>query len=163
MRFGICTGPENIELLEKLGYDYIELNASKMLTLSEEELESIREKLNASKIKCEAVNVLFPKTMSIIGGTTTEEELTEFLHKVMKIIQFLGAKVAVFGSGKSEKMSRASGVGTGVSGTGEKSSSDWRNCRTVWSKNCNRTIKPCRNKPDQYHVGGSYLRIRCCT
>ena len=41
-------------------YDYIELNASKMLTLSEEELESIREKLNASKIKCEAVNVLFP-------------------------------------------------------------------------------------------------------
>ena len=54
MRFGICTGPENIELLEKLGYDYIELNASKMLTLSEEELESIREKLNASKIKCEA-------------------------------------------------------------------------------------------------------------
>lgn len=94
MRFGICTGPENIELLEKLGYDYIELNASKMLTLSEEELESIREKLNASKIKCEAVNVLFPKTMSIIGGTTTEEELTEFLHKVMKIT-FLGAKVAV--------------------------------------------------------------------
>ena len=103
MRFGICTGPENIELLEKLGYDYIELNASKMLTLSEEELESIREKLNVSKIKCEAVNVLFPKTMSIIGGTTTEEELTEFLHKVMKIIQFLGAKVAVFGSGKVRK------------------------------------------------------------
>ena len=49
MRFGICTGPENIELLEKLGYDYIELNASKMLTLSEEELESIREKLNTQK------------------------------------------------------------------------------------------------------------------
>lgn len=66
MRFGICTGPENIELLEKLGYDYIELNASKMLTLSEEELESIREKLNASKIKCEAVNVLFQRQCPLL-------------------------------------------------------------------------------------------------
>jgi D-psicose/D-tagatose/L-ribulose 3-epimerase len=100
MRYGICTDPENIELLEQTGYDYIELNASKMLTLSEEELAAVKEKLDISNIKCEAVNVLFPKTMSIVGGETTDEELTEFLHKAMKMIQYLGAEVAVFGSGK---------------------------------------------------------------
>ena len=103
MRFGICTDPENIELLEQTGYDYIELNASKMLTLSEEELAAVKEKLDISNIKCEAVNVLFPKTMSIVGGETTDEELTEFLHKAMKMIQYLGAEVAVFGSGKVRK------------------------------------------------------------
>ena len=38
MRYGICTGLENLELLEKLGYDYIELSVTATMKLEPETL-----------------------------------------------------------------------------------------------------------------------------
>ena len=100
MRYGICTGLENLDLLEQSGYDYIELSVTATMKLEPEVLDQYREKLSRSKVKCEAFNVLFPKTMELIGGNTSEDELKEYLHKAMSMIQSLGGKVVVFGSGK---------------------------------------------------------------
>lgn len=103
MRFGVCTGLENLSLLERLGYDYIELSVTATMKHSEEELEQYRRELKSSKVKCEAFNILFPKSMDLIGGGTSEEELLEYLHRAMALIQSFGAKVAVFGSGKCRR------------------------------------------------------------
>lgn len=100
MRYGICTGLENLELLERLGYDYIELSVTAAMKLSPEELESGRRRLSQSKVKCEAFNILFPKTMELLGGNTGKEELTDYLHRAMELIRSLGGQVVVFGSGK---------------------------------------------------------------
>ncbi|MCI8887058.1 MAG: sugar phosphate isomerase/epimerase [Hungatella sp.] len=103
MRYGICTGLENLELLERLGYDYIELSVTATMNLEPKALWEYREKLKSSKVKCEAFNILFPKTMELIGGNTSEEELREYLHKAMALIQSFGAEVVVFGSGKCRR------------------------------------------------------------
>ncbi len=100
MRYGICTGLENLDLLEQMGYDYIELSVTATMKLEPEILEQYREKLKTSRVQCEAFNILFPKTMELIDGTTSREELTEYLHKAMALIQSFGAHVVVFGSGK---------------------------------------------------------------
>ena len=39
MRFGICTTPDHLDLLEELGYDYIEMSVTKTMGLSEEVVE----------------------------------------------------------------------------------------------------------------------------
>lgn len=103
MRYGICTGPQNLEILERLGYDYIELSVTATMKLEPEVLEGYREKLKASRVKCEAFNILFPKTMELIGGNTSKGELGEYLHKAMALIASFGAKVVVFGSGKCRR------------------------------------------------------------
>ena len=87
MRFGICTTPDHLELLEQLGYDYIEMSVTKTMDLSEQEQEEVRRKLAASPVKCEVFNILFPKTMELIDGNTDEAALREYLHKAMTLIK----------------------------------------------------------------------------
>ena len=103
MRFGICTMPENLELMERLGYDYIEMSATKTMDLSPNQQEEARRILEASKVKCEAFNILFPKTMELIEGNTDEKALREYLHRAMALIRGFGAGIAVFGSGKCRR------------------------------------------------------------
>lgn len=103
MRYGICTGLENLELLEELGYDYLEASVTATMNLEPELLEKYKQQLKTSKIKCEAFNILFPKTMELLGDNSSKEELVAYLHKAMKHIQELGGSVVVFGSGKCRK------------------------------------------------------------
>lgn len=103
MRFGICTGMENLSILERAGYDYIELSVTAMMKLSQEEIRQHQEQLKHSRISCEAFNILFPKTMSLLDGTTSKEELKEYLHKAMSLIREFGAGTVVFGSGKCRR------------------------------------------------------------
>ena len=60
MKFGICTGFENIGLLEELGYDFLEGSVQKAATMDEEEFESLRKIVNQSSIKCDVCNLFFP-------------------------------------------------------------------------------------------------------
>lgn len=103
MRFGICTKPENLSVLERLGYDYIELEVVSTMGLSREEISSFQRQLAASRVKCEAFNVLFPETMTLLDGSIGDEELKEYLRKAMALVNEFGAKTLVFGSGKCRR------------------------------------------------------------
>ncbi len=100
MRYGICTNIDNIELLENAGYDYIEMSVSSIMSLTMDEFEGLVDRINASKIRCEACNILFPKTMRLIGPEVNQDELHQYLVEVMNRISKIGCKVVVFGSGK---------------------------------------------------------------
>lgn len=100
MRYGICTGLENLDLLEALGYDYLEASVTSVLSLSEGERKGYEEKLKNSAVKCEAFNILFPKTMNLIGHGANQEELMDYLHRAFSAMAGLGGNVVVFGSGK---------------------------------------------------------------
>lgn len=103
MRYGICTGLENWRTVEQMGYDYIECSVTATMKLSEEELETYRQELKTARISCEAFNILFPKTMNFLDGSTSRQELTEYLHRAMALIHSFGASVVVFGSGKCRR------------------------------------------------------------
>lgn len=100
MRFGICTAIDNIEKVEKMGFDYLEANASGIAALSEEEFQKTLELVKNAKIGCECFNVLFPKTISVVGPDKNAEEMEKYLHGVFSRIQKLGGTIVVFGSGK---------------------------------------------------------------
>lgn len=102
MRYGICTDLENAGLLEEMGYDYIEPSINAALNLEPERLEQLVEELKTLKIRCEAFNILFPKTMELLKDTD-EAELTAHLHRAMGLMQRLGGRVVVFGSGKCRR------------------------------------------------------------
>ena len=103
MKIGICTGLENLELLERLGYDYIEPQVSKVAEYTEEEFAFWKEKLKDAKIACETFNVLFPGDIHCIGEEYDEEILVEYLNKGFSRVRELGGELVVFGSGNQRR------------------------------------------------------------
>lgn len=99
MKFGICTAIENIEKVEKMGFDYLEANASNVASLSDEDFAKTVELVQKAGIGCECFNVLFPKTIKVVGPEKDEGQMVPYLHKVFFRIQKLGGKIVVFGSG----------------------------------------------------------------
>lgn len=114
MRYGICTSLDNLELLAELGFDYLEASVTAVMQLSPQQREHYREKLQVSAIKCEAFNILFPKTMELIGVNADRQELTGYLHQAfttVREISMADRPVVVFGSGKCRRCPEGYGFG----------------------------------------------------
>ncbi len=101
MRFGICTSLDNARLLKETGYDYIELNASKTMQLTDKEIQDGQAMLRDLDLRAESWNVLFPKTINIVDGSFSDSDLQELDEKIFSMIEGFGGKVVVFGSGKA--------------------------------------------------------------
>jgi sugar phosphate isomerase/epimerase len=99
MKIGLCTGLENLELTQKLGFDYIECAVSTIASLNDEEFAQAEALVNASSIKVERVNVLFPRTIKLLGPEKNQKLTDDYLEKAFARVGALGAQVAVFGSG----------------------------------------------------------------
>jgi sugar phosphate isomerase/epimerase len=103
MRFGLCTSLENLEMTERLGFDYIECTVTSIADYSDEEFLKIKDAVTASSIRPERVNVMFPGTMSLIGPGLDKAAVTAYLEGAFARAAGLGATGAVFGSGKSRR------------------------------------------------------------
>ena len=103
MRFGICTTFDKIGLLEKLGYDYLEASIQSIAFLSDGEFEQVKEKIDASRLKVEAFNVLLPGDLKVVGPEADEGRLVDYLCGAFARAKALGAEIVVFGSGGARK------------------------------------------------------------
>jgi len=101
MKIGLCTGPENLELAARLGYDYIECTVSGTESLSDADFAALRSKVNASPIKIDCFNVLFPGTIRLVGPEADQGKTAVYLDKALSRVKELGGKTVVFGSGRS--------------------------------------------------------------
>lgn len=114
MRFGICTGIENVSLLEETGYDYFEWSLSSMASLSEEDFSAAKKKLEEYSLKPEACNVFFPGTLALTGPDVDIAAVDEYIKKALGRAVEVGTQITVVGSGRSrnvpEGWDRAKGV-----------------------------------------------------
>ncbi len=101
MKFGICASFEDINRIEKMGFDYIECSLASLAACTEEEFKAIQEMVSESTIKPRRFNLLLPKTLSLVGpGAAEPGEIREYLVKAFTRMKTLGGEVVVFGSGK---------------------------------------------------------------
>ncbi|MGI6107751.1 MAG: sugar phosphate isomerase/epimerase family protein [Lachnospiraceae bacterium] len=101
LKFGICTGVENIGLLQELGYDYIEMGVAKTAQMSEEEFDKVCGEVKNARIGVETFNSLFPGTFRLSDPKTPDDEIVSYLDPALQRVKKLGGKLVVFGSGKS--------------------------------------------------------------
>lgn len=110
MRIGI-TGIENAAAAAKMGYDYLEVNASALAFLSEGEFEKKLVSIQDCGLPAECANVLFRDIQLLTeeGGKQAEAYLRGAFERLRRI----GVRLAVFGSGgarrKPEGMNFAEG------------------------------------------------------
>lgn len=76
------TGIETIEKLKKFGYDYIELPLSEIMDLPPEQREAIVTRVEASGIKSEVLNNLFPRRMKLTGPNIDRKAI---FHTIVKL------------------------------------------------------------------------------
>ncbi|MBV9083172.1 MAG: sugar phosphate isomerase/epimerase [Acidobacteriaceae bacterium] len=109
LRFGVAQFDKydplrDIAQLDKWGFDYCEPQVVKIMTLSEAEFQSQLNEARATRIRVEAMNVLMPGDLKVVGPQVDQARIRDYIQKAFARANALGAKVIVFGSGESRRV-----------------------------------------------------------
>ena len=103
MKFGACCDIDKLPLLQKHGYDYIELNFSNVALADERQFEKTYEQIRYYGISAESFNCFFPGSVSLNAGVDYKA-IEEYAEKGLARAERLGGKIAVLGSGGSRRI-----------------------------------------------------------
>jgi D-psicose/D-tagatose/L-ribulose 3-epimerase len=109
MKFGCCVnmlskaavkiGYEFIPLVEKLGFDYVELPLAQVMELDEEAFAAgPLAAVQAANIPCLRMNNFLPSTLRLTGSDARLDEALDYARKALKRASRLGVMVVVMGS-----------------------------------------------------------------
>jgi len=110
MKIGVCSSIYDIKKVEDFGYDFLEGFISEITGLSDEEFRLLVEKTKKNKIKCLAFNMLFPKSIMVVGEEVDMDLISEYASLLFKRVSMLEGEIVVFGSGNSRKFSDSWGL-----------------------------------------------------
>jgi sugar phosphate isomerase/epimerase len=101
---GYCTGLKNAEAAKAAGFDYVELSATEIANLSDEEFEAAAARLRQAGIQTPAANLFVPAAIKVVGPDIDRARQTAHVNKVMTRLERLGVEVLVFGSGGARRV-----------------------------------------------------------
>lgn len=106
MRFGICTGLENVNRLAEVGYDYIELGVRNALMpeADETEFQKIRERVADAPLKPEAYAGFIPRDLRVVGDVVDFPRLSQYVQTACRRANEIGGEVIVYGSSGSRNV-----------------------------------------------------------
>lgn len=103
MKYGICTGMEQAELLARLGFDYIEPSVASMMQKDAGGRKEDLGRMKASGLAAETFNCLFPGDMTLVGEGADPKAIREYLKNAFAMTAAFEAKAVVFGSGRCRR------------------------------------------------------------
>lgn len=98
MRFGCCASVRLYDRVAEAGYDYIEIPGSELAELSEEEYESVREKIEGGPIPCIAVNAYAKTEPKMVGDGFDSDKIRDYAKLIMSRASRLGVKTVGIGA-----------------------------------------------------------------
>ena len=75
MKIGVCAGPEQLPLLESLGFDYFEANFSWLAGLDEETYREKTALVETSALRAEAFNGFFPGGIKLYSPDGNQDDI----------------------------------------------------------------------------------------
>ena len=81
IRLGICGPIENIEVVAKMGFDYLETGLTRLNEIDEAEFCALRDRVLAAPIRVEAFNGMLPASLRVTGPDVNAQALHEYLDK----------------------------------------------------------------------------------
>lgn len=105
MKFGCCTLSDNIGIVEKAGYDYVELPVNSVKPGKEEkEFLQLRKQIEKFRIKAEVFNCFIPAHLKIVGPSVDLTRIYNYVRIALERVAILGGKIVVFGSGDARQI-----------------------------------------------------------
>jgi D-psicose/D-tagatose/L-ribulose 3-epimerase len=101
---GYCTGVANLEGAKAAGFDYVELSARDLASLSDADFEAAVAKIKALGISTPAANNFVPGTIKLTGPDTNLEQQNAHLKKTLTRAARVGTQIVVFGSGEARRV-----------------------------------------------------------
>lgn len=108
MKYGFCkefstpmkteVDYDLIKMIKEAGFDFVEMRAMLVASLSDEEFEKLANILEELNLGCDCSCALFPKTIRVTGKEVDEKVIAEYLDKTFTRLKRLGTKKVVFGS-----------------------------------------------------------------
>ncbi len=106
MKIGICTtDAERIKQAHSIGYDFVEVNNTRINSMSDEEFNSLLDlKKTCRNGFFYAANGLVPSEIRLTGPDVDYDKIRAFSAKSFARLSLLGIRVIVFGSSKSKEV-----------------------------------------------------------
>lgn len=129
MRYGFCkefstpmkteVDYDLIKMIKDAGFDYVEMRAMLVSSLSDEEFEKLFCTLKELDLDCDCCCALFPKTIRVTGKDINLDEIKAYLEKTFSRCARLGAKKVVFGSAPARALDENTTLEEGYAQIGE--------------------------------------------
>lgn len=101
---GVCLDASKFEEARAAGFDYVEIGASKVAALPDEEFEQLARQVSQLGIPVAAANLFFPGTIKIVGPEVDKQKQESYAAGCLARLKRLGVKTVVFGSGGARRV-----------------------------------------------------------
>jgi len=104
VQIGVCLDPDMFEAAQAAGFDYVEIGASKVASLTDEEFHQLAARIAGLRIPVAAANVFIPATIKIVGPDIDKARQESYVGKTLSRMRTLGVSVVVLGSGGARRV-----------------------------------------------------------
>ncbi len=109
MKFGICIALDQMDLIDDLGFDYVEVNATTISELSPEAFAEAVEAYKGYRTPVKTSNCFFPGSLRLVGPDRDLEKIRAYVEHTMGRMKTLGVELMVLGSGGSRRYTQPYG------------------------------------------------------
>jgi sugar phosphate isomerase/epimerase len=104
IEIGLSTQLDKLEAAQDLGFDYLEVIASAVAGLSDEDYVKLMERVKALRIPIRAANSFIPGDIKLTGTETDPARQLAYVRKCLERLSAVGVRQVVFGSGKARQV-----------------------------------------------------------
>jgi D-psicose/D-tagatose/L-ribulose 3-epimerase len=104
VRVGYCTGLKNLEAAKAAGFDYVEVSATEIASLSDADFDAAAAKIKQIGIETPAANLFLPGTLKVTGPDIDPAAQMAHVKKALTRLAKLGTGIVVFGSGGARRV-----------------------------------------------------------
>ena len=104
VRVGYCTGLKNLEAAKAAGFEYVELSATEIASLSDADFDAAAARIKALGIPTPAANLFIPAAIKLTGPDVNPAAQMQHVHTALTRLSKLGTRIVVFGSGGARRV-----------------------------------------------------------
>ncbi len=104
VKVGYCTGLNNLEAAKAAGFDYVELSATEIASLTDDDFAAAAARIKALGLPTPAANLFLPATLKVVGPDVHPEQQMAHVHTALSRLATLGTEIVVFGSGGARRV-----------------------------------------------------------
>jgi D-psicose/D-tagatose/L-ribulose 3-epimerase len=104
VQVGVCLDADKFEAAQAAGFDYVEINASKVASLSDGEFQGLVRRIGRLRIPVAAANVFIPATIKLTGPEIDKARQEAYVAASLARLRTLGVRVVVLGSGGARRV-----------------------------------------------------------
>ncbi|HEY3384606.1 MAG TPA: sugar phosphate isomerase/epimerase family protein [Vicinamibacterales bacterium] len=104
VQVGVCLDADRFEAAQAAGFDYVEIAASKVAALTDDEFRQLAARIAGLRIPVAAANNFIPAAIKLVGPDVDKRRQEEYVGACLGRLKTLGVSVVVLGSGGARRV-----------------------------------------------------------